>query len=53
MHLNILKARDNGFVTNLNLGDQVRIDDTAMFKKGTESKWSIKFTWSSQPAVRQ
>ena len=35
MHLNLLKARDNGFVTDLNAGDKVRIDDTAMFKKQT------------------
>ena len=40
MHLNILKAKDNGFVTDLSPGDKVRIDDTAMFKKGTESRWS-------------
>jgi hypothetical protein len=40
MHLNILKARDNGFVADLKPGDKVRVDDTAMFKKGTESRWS-------------
>jgi hypothetical protein len=40
MHLNILKAHDNGFVTDLKPGDKVRIDDTSMFKKGTESRWS-------------
>ncbi len=40
MHLNILKARDNGFVADLTVGDKVRIDDTALFKKGTESRWS-------------
>ena len=40
MHLNILKARDNGFVADLTAGDKVRIDDTALFKKGTESRWS-------------
>ena len=40
MHLNILKAHDNGFVTDLTPGDKVRIDDTALFKKGTESRWS-------------
>ena len=40
MHLNILKARDNGFVTDLKPGDKVRIDDTALFKKGSESRWS-------------
>jgi hypothetical protein len=40
MHLNILKARQNGFITDLKPGDKVRIDDTAMFKKGTESRWS-------------
>ena len=38
MHLNILKARDNGFVTEP--GVKVRIDDTALFKKGSESRWS-------------
>jgi hypothetical protein len=40
MHLNILKARENGFVTDRNPGDKIRIDDIAMFKKGTESRWS-------------
>jgi hypothetical protein len=40
MHLNIQKAKENGFVTDLKPGDKVRIDDTAMFKKGTESRWS-------------
>jgi hypothetical protein len=29
-----------GFVTNLKPGDKVRIDDTSLFKKGTESRWS-------------
>ncbi len=41
MHLNILKAHDNGFVTDLKPGDEVRIDDTALCKKGTESRWSV------------
>ena len=40
MHLNMLKAHDNGFVTDLKPGDKVRIDDTSMFKKGTENRWS-------------
>ena len=40
MHLNILKAKDNGFIADLKPGDKVRVDDTAMFKKGTESRWS-------------
>ena len=40
MHLNILKAKDNGFVADLKPGDKVRVDDTALFKKGTESRWS-------------
>ena len=40
MHLNIIKAQQNGFVTDLKPGDKVRIDDTALFKKGTESRWS-------------
>ncbi len=40
MHLNIQKAKENGFITDLKPGDKVRIDDTAMFKKGTESRWS-------------
>jgi hypothetical protein len=40
MHLNIQKAQHNGFVTDLEPGDKVRIDDTALFKKGTESRWS-------------
>ena len=40
MHLNIQKAHQNGFVTDLEPGDKVRIDDTALFKKVTESRWS-------------
>ncbi len=40
MHLNILKAEGNGFTTDLSPGDKVRINDTALFKKGTESRWS-------------
>ena len=40
MQLNILKARSNGFVTDLTPGDKVRIKDTALFKKGTESRWT-------------
>ncbi len=40
MHLNILKARDNIFVADLKAGDKARIDDTALFKKGTEFRWS-------------
>ncbi len=40
MHLNILKAQQNGFVTALKPGDKVRIDDTSLFNKGTKSRWS-------------
>jgi hypothetical protein len=40
MHLIIQKAQQNGFVTDLEPGDKVRIDDTALFKKVTESRWS-------------
>jgi hypothetical protein len=40
MHLNIVKAPKNGFVTDLKSGDKVRVDDTSLFKKGTESRWS-------------
>ncbi len=40
MHLNILKAYDNGSVTDVKPGDKVRIDDTSHLKKGTESRWS-------------
>ncbi len=40
MHLNMLKAHDNGFMTNLKPCDKVRIDDTSMFKKGTENRQS-------------
>jgi hypothetical protein len=40
MHFNILRAQDHGFVIDLKSGDKVRIDDTALFKKGTESRWS-------------
>jgi hypothetical protein len=40
MHLNIVKAQQNGFITDLKPGDKVRIDDTSLFKKGRESRWS-------------
>ncbi len=40
MHLNMKKAQQNGFVTDLEPGDKVRIDDTALLKKGTESRWA-------------
>ncbi len=40
MHLNIVKTQQNGFVTDLKPGDKVRIDDTSLFKKGTESRCS-------------
>jgi hypothetical protein len=40
MHINIIKAQQNGFVTDLKPGDKVRIDDTSLFKKGTESRLS-------------
>jgi hypothetical protein len=40
MHLNIVKAQQNGFVTVLKPGDKVRVDDTSLFRKGTESRWS-------------
>jgi hypothetical protein len=40
MQLNILKARGNGFVTDISPGDKVRLKDTALFKKGTESRWT-------------
>ncbi len=40
MHLNIQEAKENGFVTDLKPGDKVTIDNAAMFKKGTESRWS-------------
>ena len=40
MHLNTIKAHQNGFITDLKPGDKVRVDDTSLFKKGTESRWS-------------
>ena len=40
LHLNIQKAEGNGFTTDLKPGDKVRVDDTKLFKKGTESRWS-------------
>jgi hypothetical protein len=42
LHLNIQKGEQNGFTTDLKAGDKVRIDDTAMFKKGSENRWSDK-----------
>ena len=40
LHMNIQKGEQNGFNTDLKAGDKVRIDDTAMFKKGSENRWS-------------
>jgi hypothetical protein len=40
LNLNILKARGNGFVTDISPGDKVRISDVALFKKGSESRWT-------------
>ncbi len=40
MHLNTVEAQQNGFITDLKSGDKVRIDDTSLFKEGTESRWS-------------
>ena len=40
LHLNILKGKQNGFITDLHPGDKVRLDETALFKKGTENRWS-------------
>jgi hypothetical protein len=37
LHLNIQKGEQNGFSTDLKAGDKERIDDTAMFKKGSEN----------------
>jgi hypothetical protein len=35
MHLNILKAQQNGIVTDLKPGDKVGVDDTSLFEKDT------------------
>jgi hypothetical protein len=32
MHLNLQKAKENGFITDLKPGDKVRIDDSASRK---------------------
>ncbi len=40
MHLNLLKGEQNGFTNDKKSGDKVRIDDTALFKKGTDNRWS-------------
>ncbi len=55
MHLNIIKAQQNGFITDLKPGDKVRIDDTSLFKKGTESRWSdeVHVVQSATGAVAQ
>jgi hypothetical protein len=56
MHLNILEAQQNGFVTDPKPGDQVGIDDPSLFKKGpreplercgtrgTVSRWKVRNT---------
>jgi hypothetical protein len=36
------KAQQNRLVTDLKPGDKVSVDDTSLFKKGTESSWSDK-----------
>ncbi len=40
MHLKILTAKENGSIADLKPGDKVRMDDTALFKKDTKSRWS-------------
>ncbi len=40
IHLNIHKGEENSFSTDLKLDDKVRIDDIAVIKKGTASRWS-------------
>jgi hypothetical protein len=42
LHLNIQKGEQNGFSTDLKACDKVRINDTAMFTKGSENRWSDK-----------
>ena len=42
LHLNMQKGEQNGFTTDLKAGDKVRIDDTHLFKKGSENRWSDK-----------
>jgi hypothetical protein len=51
MHLNILKAKENGFVADLKQGDKVRIDDTAILSNVQDRE--IKFTWFSQLVARK
>ena len=38
--MNILKERGNVFVTDITPGDKVRLSDTALLKKGSESRWT-------------
>ena len=40
MHLNMLIGRQNGFVADLKPGDKVRVINTTLFKKETESQWT-------------
>ncbi len=51
MHLNIQKTKENGFVADLKPGDKVTIDNAAMFKKGTESRWSDEVQSASGKSV--
>ncbi len=39
-NLNIVIAQHNEFVTDLKPGDKLRVDDTSLSKKRTESSWS-------------
>ncbi len=49
MHLNILKAQQNGIVTDLKPGDKVGVDDTSLFEKDTQSRHG----WSNEVHVVQ
>ncbi len=40
MHLNILEAEQNRFTADLKQGYKVWVDDTVLFKKGNENRWS-------------
>jgi hypothetical protein len=53
MYLNMQKAQQNGFITDLEPGDKVRIDGTALIKKKLTVGGVIKYMWYSQQVGRQ
>ncbi len=45
MHLNILKAQENGIVSDLKPGDKVRVDDTERGLPLTQGRAGVKIAF--------